>query len=235
MSEDSVKRGDTADIFSPVRPWSPLELSRINLMLDTIYDDFVNKAARDRNRSVEEFEKFCRGRVWTGLQCVENGLVDQLGGLMEAIDEAKTLAGYALDDKRVRVAPYEELSNSLFMGFFFFVLSHTILNTVHASLRPFAAAMRKLAGKDEGLMFEWLFCCFFVFLLQSYSCCCITRPPDEDEEDSKKKPADKAQLITHTLSVLGGPRVPASFVPMMVSGEMQGPLMLDLAVLDLVQ
>ena len=67
--------------------------------MDYVYDLFVARVAAGRSMSSEEVDELGRGRVWTGTQAFENGLVDRLGGLFTAIEVAKTEAGIPLDEK----------------------------------------------------------------------------------------------------------------------------------------
>ncbi|PRC52357.1 signal peptide peptidase SppA, partial [Mycobacterium sp. ITM-2017-0098] len=63
------------------------------------YTDFVQRVADGRNLSVDAVEQVARGRVWTGADALERGLVDELGGLRTAIRRAKALAGIDEDTK----------------------------------------------------------------------------------------------------------------------------------------
>ena len=60
--------------------------------MDRIYDDFVTRVATGRKLPVERVREIAKGRVWTGAQALPLGLVDQLGGLTEAVAKAKELA-----------------------------------------------------------------------------------------------------------------------------------------------
>lgn len=60
------------------------------------YADFVRTVAKGRGMSYEAVHKVAKGRLWTGQQALERGLVDQLGGLHDAISLAKQLAGLPL-------------------------------------------------------------------------------------------------------------------------------------------
>ena len=72
---------------------------------DLIYADFVQRVAEGRNLSTEAVDAVARGRVWTGADALERGLVDELGGLRTAVRRAKVLAGLD-EDAEVRVASY---------------------------------------------------------------------------------------------------------------------------------
>jgi protease IV len=69
------------------------------------YTDFIQRVADGRNLSVEAVDAVARGRIWTGADALERGLVDELGGLRTAVRRAKVLAGLDADDK-VKIANY---------------------------------------------------------------------------------------------------------------------------------
>ena len=72
-----------------------------------LYRDFVAKAAAGRGLSDAEVARVAEGRIWTGAQAAECGLVDHLGGLDTAIDRARALAGLAPDEGDVRHVSWE--------------------------------------------------------------------------------------------------------------------------------
>ena len=63
------------------------------LMVDDVYDQFVQAVAEGRGMEIAEVKKLADGRVFTGQQALDYGLVDQLGGLRDALESAKTKAG----------------------------------------------------------------------------------------------------------------------------------------------
>ena len=84
------------------RPINETMKGAIGLMIRHTYDEFVGRVAQHRERSVDQVEAAAKGRVWTGTDALERGLVDKLGDLPDAIDSAAELAGlepgtYALD------------------------------------------------------------------------------------------------------------------------------------------
>lgn len=89
---ETVKQGQYADIFSPVRPFTPDERKRLGELMQATYDAFVEKAASGRNTTPERIDAVAQGRVWTGKQAKEIGLVDELGGLERALEIAKERA-----------------------------------------------------------------------------------------------------------------------------------------------
>ena len=92
LTEGSVQQGERARMWSARRGFSDEEWERLNAEMDAIYTDFVGKVAAGRGRSVAEIEPLARGRVWSGRDAYENGLVDDLGGLRDATRIARRLA-----------------------------------------------------------------------------------------------------------------------------------------------
>lgn len=107
--------GDNGDIFSIARNFNEAELARLNRTLDAIYDDFTTKAAQGRNMSVEDMHAVAKGRVWSGEDAKRVGLVDELGGLSDAIDHTKVAIGLTPDDlvRLVRYPPPKDPLQSL--------------------------------------------------------------------------------------------------------------------------
>ena len=89
---ESTSIGKHAEINSPVRPYSPEELKKLQEQLQSFYDQFVEKVADSRHTTPEKIDALAQGRVWTGRQAKQNRLVDELGGLDDAIAIAKQRA-----------------------------------------------------------------------------------------------------------------------------------------------
>jgi protease IV len=112
ITTDSVSVGTGATMFAPTHPFSEDEWQRINTWLDAIYRDFTEKAASGRRMTVERVHEVARGRVWTGADAAQNGLVDELGGMAAAADIARRRAGLPADAPlRVypRLTPLDQL------------------------------------------------------------------------------------------------------------------------------
>jgi protease-4 len=99
LNHDHVVEGDHALMFSPFNPFSDSEWERLNDWLDRIYADFTAKVARGRRLPVERVHEIARGRVWTGADAKDRGLVDELGGLDHAINVARDRAGLEPTDR----------------------------------------------------------------------------------------------------------------------------------------
>jgi len=94
---DSTSVGKHAEINSPARPYNAEELEKLKEQLQAFYDQFVEKVAESRHSTPEKIDAIAQGRVWTGRQAKQNGLVDQLGGLDAAIAVAKQRAKIPAD------------------------------------------------------------------------------------------------------------------------------------------
>jgi protease-4 len=89
LTQERVVRGRNAALFSEARPWSAEEKAKVESLMVAFYDEFLDKAAAGRRKSREEIHAVAQGRVWTGREALEKGLVDKLGGLDIALEAAK--------------------------------------------------------------------------------------------------------------------------------------------------
>jgi protease IV len=116
---ESTSLGKHAEINSPARPYNADELKKLQEQLQSFYDQFVEKVAEARHSTPEKIDALAQGRVWTGRQAKQNGLVDELGGLDRAVAIAKQRAKIAADgDVELVIYPprksfYELLSEQL--------------------------------------------------------------------------------------------------------------------------
>ena len=92
IKAEHVMTHENAVGYSPFEPISPGFRKSALESIEHVYDTFKQRVADGRNLSLEEVEALAQGRVWTGLQAKENGLVDELGGLGAAIEAAAVLA-----------------------------------------------------------------------------------------------------------------------------------------------
>ena len=103
---ESTSIGRNAELNSPARRYNTTELEKVQEQLQAFYDQFVEKVATARHSTPEKIDQLAQGRVWTGRQAHDNGLVDALGGLMSAIDLAKKRAKIPADsDVELSVYP----------------------------------------------------------------------------------------------------------------------------------
>jgi protease IV len=92
LSTDFVATSDNATLFSAQQNFTPAQREYIQKMLKETYAEFTKGVASGRNMTVEAVDKIGKGRVWTGAQAKQIGLVDELGGLDRSIEVAKQLA-----------------------------------------------------------------------------------------------------------------------------------------------
>ena len=97
VTTGTVSYGARSLMFSPRRGFSDDERERLAATIDAIYESFVAKVAAGRARSVDEIEGIARGRVWTGSDALDVGLVDELGGLRDAVRIARLRASLPAD------------------------------------------------------------------------------------------------------------------------------------------
>jgi hypothetical protein len=116
MEGDFVERGEHADLFFSLKPpILPLsiphravtdeEREMVIGSMKSLYSGFVEAVAKNRKMTPEAVEAIAQGRVWTGLAAKENGLVDRIGGLTDAVAVARELAKIGHDDE-VEVVEY---------------------------------------------------------------------------------------------------------------------------------
>ena len=89
---EATSDGRHAEIFSPDRKFTSEERGKIHASMQAFYDQFVEKVAEARHTTPEKIDQVAQGRVWTGHQAKQVGLVDQLGGLQDALAIAKQRA-----------------------------------------------------------------------------------------------------------------------------------------------
>ncbi len=107
VSNEYVMRGKNSGIFRETEKWTPEERVKMEEGANNIYfNNFLPKVAKGRNMDAERANSLGQGRVWTGTQAKENGLIDEFGGLEKAIEIAKQLANLPADkDVRRIVLP----------------------------------------------------------------------------------------------------------------------------------
>jgi len=98
VTTETVKSGKNSDIYSPFARFSPDQRTKVGQYMDGFYKNFVAKVAEGRHLTPERVDAVAQGRVWTGAQAKERGLVDALGGLDTAIAIAKQRAHIPADE-----------------------------------------------------------------------------------------------------------------------------------------
>jgi protease IV len=98
ITTETIKSGRNADMYSPLTPFSPEQRAKVDEYMQGFYDQFVEKVAEARHTTPERIDAIAQGRVWTGRQAKDIGLVDELGGLDAAIAAAKQRARIPADE-----------------------------------------------------------------------------------------------------------------------------------------
>ena len=95
-----------SDMYSLMRPFDAEEAANMQLYVEDIYDKFVGIVAEARKLEVAQVDDMAQGRVWVGTDALELGLVDEIGGLREAVNYAASLAGFVnKSDYKVKCYP----------------------------------------------------------------------------------------------------------------------------------
>ena len=99
-----MKRGHFADIDTEYEPLNDEQRAKLRTEIEVFYKGFVQRVAEGRKRKYDDVEPLAQGRVWTGAQAKQNGLVDEIGGIDRAIEMVKQKANIAASEKITLVA-----------------------------------------------------------------------------------------------------------------------------------
>lgn len=108
VTTDVVETGELSNLFRVTSSLSEFEKSIIQKSIEDGYETFTTKAAEGRNMSVEELRNVASGRVWSGVEAQERGLVDVLGSFEDAVRIAAARADLAEDEYRLRFYPEQK-------------------------------------------------------------------------------------------------------------------------------
>lgn len=108
LKSQVVKSGLHKDIGSPVRPMSSADRQILQSLIDDVYAQFIQAVAESRQMDLDKVRQLADGRIFTGRQALDAGLVDELGGYRDAIRVAGKLAGIKGKPKVVYPAPDKE-------------------------------------------------------------------------------------------------------------------------------
>ena len=120
IEENSIKSGRMKDIGSPLKEMLPEEKEVLSEIVDEMYMRFITLISKERELPIDQVRILADGRIFTGKQAVNNGLIDQVGYLEDAIDIAKDLAGL----KEATIIKYER---KLSVGDFLKVMASKML------------------------------------------------------------------------------------------------------------
>jgi protease-4 len=116
LTTEMVKTNKNSDFPSILRPMNPYEKELMQMSIENIYSDFVSKVASGRKMKAVSVDSIGQGRVWSGTSAQKIGLVDEIGGLKDAIHGAAKLAGiesYAVNEFPVLEDPYMRIISQL--------------------------------------------------------------------------------------------------------------------------
>ncbi|MET0295664.1 MAG: signal peptide peptidase SppA [Phenylobacterium sp.] len=99
--------GSYADAFALGQAMAPDDQAAFGRWMDQIYENFVARVAAGRKLPVERVREIAKGRIWTGAQARQLGLVDEVGGFYQAVEKAKALAGLKGETNLKRMSPRE--------------------------------------------------------------------------------------------------------------------------------
>ncbi|MBI5743658.1 MAG: signal peptide peptidase SppA [Elusimicrobia bacterium] len=140
FKSEAIKSGKFKDIGSPTREMTPEERRLLQGMIDDSYAQFVAAVAEGRKMPEDKVKLLADGRIYTGRQGLENGLVDKLGDLQDALDAAGEMGGIGKKPRIVReTAPFEQF-----------------LSLMDSRLQPFGTkAMADALGATPSLEYRW--------------------------------------------------------------------------------
>ena len=155
IEDNSIKSGDMKSIGSPLKKMSDAERKVLNDIVDEMYTRFVNIIATGRNMKTEDVRKLADGRIYTGKQALDNGLVDKLGYIEDAITLAKNITGL----NEAKVIRYKRAFNlaEIFEGSMDNLLGdRTIKFSLHAAAGYDSPGFMYLwTGYQQNNLFKW--------------------------------------------------------------------------------
>ncbi|MCI0485414.1 MAG: signal peptide peptidase SppA [Blastocatellia bacterium] len=117
ISWDEVHVGANATMFTGTKDYTPAEWAEFQSWLDRVYEDFTSKVAEGRKLPKEKILEIAKGRIWSGEDAKELGLVDELGGFPVALKLAKAAAGIPEGENvRLKVFPAKKSTLDVFFG-----------------------------------------------------------------------------------------------------------------------
>ncbi len=156
ITHDVVRTGEYSDIFTVTRSLSDQEKEIIQRGVEDSYESFINKVASGRERDSNDIKEIASGRIWHGQTALDNGLVDAIGGLNDAIKIAAESAG--LEEYSVVYYPEQKTFFEEIISEFGGQVQAIIRNSELGILEPFAGILKKARnyqGVQARLPFEF--------------------------------------------------------------------------------
>src|SRR5690606_6405864 len=118
VTTDVVNTGKHSDMYTITRPLTGFEKQVFQESVEDIYETFTKKAAEGRGMSLEDLKAVASGRVWSGVEAKEKGLVDVFGTLDDAVAIAAQAAGVEEGDYKINYYPRKkDMLQQLLSGF----------------------------------------------------------------------------------------------------------------------
>ncbi len=153
VTQESIARNKLSGIADFFDPWTDDQRVAAQKWIDDFYDTFISEVAASRKMKKEDVDAVARGRVWSGRDAKARGLVDELGGLMEAVNAAKLKAGFEPGDDDYQLALFHG-SGSL-LGSMLGVAAPTLMEQPAPAPTPLPAALQPLVQQLGP--YGWLF------------------------------------------------------------------------------
>ena len=144
ITYDHVSTSDYADMFSGMRPLRDSERALFERSLGQIYTAFLERVAESRGMTVDAVDAIGQGRIWTGEAALHAGLVDQLGGLDDAVEIAAEMAGLEKDQYRIRRLPRPRTLMDRYLDLFMVRIRSFFESPIEAQLRAEARLLEEV-------------------------------------------------------------------------------------------
>ncbi len=143
---DRVKTSRFADLGNPSRPITDEERAIIQVEVDRIYSDFKEKVAEGREMDIDYVDSIAQGRIWTGTQAREVGLVDVIGGMTQAVEIASDMAD--LEEYRIVKYPKAKDLLQLFLDDYTMNMKDDIASKEIGAAYPYYKQLKKILVMD---------------------------------------------------------------------------------------
>ncbi len=148
---DTIKTSKYADTLTIVRPKTDEEMKQVQEIIDEIYQAFITKVSEGRNIPMDQINEICQGRVWTGEKAKEIGLVDQIGGLEDAINHVVKTQDYK-DDWQAVEFPKKKTPDELIQDFLAGPDASTVPlkeNTFMKQIKQLEALLKQMSSMND--------------------------------------------------------------------------------------
>jgi protease-4 len=159
VTVDTYRTTPRADADSIFRPFTEDEQKALSTKIHQFYDTFLDRVSRGRHMSKEEVDRVGEGRVWTGQEALDHRLVDRLGGLREALEEARRLGNLPYDAPIVELPKPEQTLLDMALNWVGLGPSRTLVDSLPVAVKDIARAIAPMAvyAKDVPLArMEWV-------------------------------------------------------------------------------